>query len=82
MLPNVNVSGQGLRHWTELRVMCSSSDFLPFIEANCSLPCYHDQFLSKITLNVLYDDDDDDDNNNNVIIKEAEKILKCKDLTI
>jgi hypothetical protein len=29
--------------------------------------CYHDQLLSKITRNVLYDnyDDDDDDNNNN-----------------
>jgi len=49
--------------------MFSSSGFLPFIDANCSLPCYHDQLLSKITRNVLYDDDDDDDddddNNNN-----------------
>jgi hypothetical protein len=27
-------------------------------------------------------DNDDDDNNNNVIKKEAEKILKYKDLTI
>ena len=52
--------------------MFSSSDFLPFIDANCSLPGYHDQLLSKITRNVLYDDYDDDDdgynnNNNNIL---------------
>jgi hypothetical protein len=45
--------------------MFSSSDFLPFIDAKCSLPCYHGQLLSKITRSVLYDDDDDDNNNNN-----------------
>jgi hypothetical protein len=33
--------------------MFSSSDFLPFIDAKCSLPFYHDQLLSKITRKVL-----------------------------
>jgi hypothetical protein len=37
-------------------------------------------FMCKLL--VFNDDDDDDDDDNNVIKKEAEKILKYKDLTI